>query len=253
MINTAFYGLFFVLSLYFQNVLHYSVLAAGLAFGPTSAAVFIGNVLAGRATNRRRVVSGGAALVAAAVAGLLVASTTTPFAALVVQLVALGFGLGLIVPAMTSAVLGSVDVTRSGVASGTLNTARQTGSVIGVALFGSFAASGVVHGLRLALVVSLILAVLVVGLSRRMGGPSSGDDLDDGEHEGCGDEGERDGDPALEAGGEVAARTRNSGEERRSGRSNPDGRSDALPGLKESRRGPGLPYGNLGQRQGLVR
>ena len=253
MINTAFYGLFFVLSLYFQNVLRYSVLAAGLAFGPTSVAVFIGNVLAGRAPNQRRIISGGAALVAASVAGLLVASTTAPFVALVVQLVALGFGLGLIVPVMTSAVLGSVDVTRSGVASGTLNTARQTGSVIGVALFGSFAASGVVHGLRLALVVSVILAVLVVVLSRRIGATSAGDDLGDSEQEGGGNESERDGDAALEAGGEVAARRGNSSEERRSRRGNPDGRSDALPGLQESRRRPGFPYGDVGQREGLVR
>ncbi len=253
MINTAFYGLFFVLSLYFQNVLHFSVLAAGLAFGPTSVAVFIGNVLAGRAANRRRVIAVGAALVALAGAGLLVASTATAFIAIAAQLVALGFGLGLIVPAMTSAVLGSVDVTRSGVASGTLNTARQAGSVIGVALFGSFAAGGVVHGLRLALVVSVILAVLVVALSRGIDGSSSGDDLDDGEDKRCRDEDERNGDAMLEAGGKVPARTRDGREEHRSRRGDPDGRSDALAGLQEPRRGPGLLYRNLGQREGLVR
>ncbi len=56
-----------------------------------------------------------------------------------VQLAALGFGLGLVVPAMTAALLGSVNASRSGIASGTLNTARQAGSVIGVALLGSLA------------------------------------------------------------------------------------------------------------------
>ena len=66
----------------------------------------------------------------------------TAFPTVVAQMVGLGFGLGLIVPVMTASLLGSVDRSRSGIASGTLNTARQTGSVIGVALFGSLVASG---------------------------------------------------------------------------------------------------------------
>jgi DHA2 family methylenomycin A resistance protein-like MFS transporter len=44
------------------------------------------------------------------------------------------------VTAITSALLGSVDPSRSGVASGTLTAFRQTGSVLGVALFGSLLA-----------------------------------------------------------------------------------------------------------------
>ena len=47
-----------------------------------------------------------------------------------------GFGMGLIVPAMTSAALLSVDPAQSGIAAGILNTARQIGGVLGVALTG---------------------------------------------------------------------------------------------------------------------
>jgi DHA2 family methylenomycin A resistance protein-like MFS transporter len=52
--------------------------------------------------------------------------------------------------------LGSVDKSRSGVASGVLNSMRQTGSVIGVALLGSLAggAGGMIAGLRLALLIA---------------------------------------------------------------------------------------------------
>src|SRR3954465_15463289 len=65
---------------------------------------------------------------------------------------ALGGGVGLVVPLMTSELLGSVDRARSGAASGTLNTMRHTGSVIGVALYGSLVAgSSVVSGLHAAL------------------------------------------------------------------------------------------------------
>jgi MFS transporter, DHA2 family, methylenomycin A resistance protein len=83
----------------------------------------------------------------------------------VVQLILLGLGLGLLVPAMTSALLGSVDKSRSGIASGTLNTARQTGSVLGVAVFGSLAAGDVVSGLHSSVAVSIALSLAAVALA----------------------------------------------------------------------------------------
>ena len=64
----------------------------------------------------------------------------TSYAMIVVPLTALGVGGGLVVPTVTAQLLGSVDRSRSGVASGTLNTLRQTGSAVGVALFGSLLA-----------------------------------------------------------------------------------------------------------------
>ena len=57
---------------------------------------------------------------------------------------------------------------RSGIASGTLNTARQTGSVIGVALFGSLIAGGRPGGgLHVALVIAAGLSLLVAVLDAR--------------------------------------------------------------------------------------
>jgi MFS transporter, DHA2 family, methylenomycin A resistance protein len=82
----------------------------------------------------RAVLGVGALLMIAGLVALLRIGAGSSYPSLAVQLAAIGFGLGLIVPAMTSSLLGSVDAERSGVASGTLNTARQTGSVIGVAL-----------------------------------------------------------------------------------------------------------------------
>jgi MFS transporter, DHA2 family, methylenomycin A resistance protein len=51
----------------------------------------------------------------------------------------IGGGLGLLVPPLTSTLLGSVEKARSGIAAGVLNATRQAGSVLGVALFGSLA------------------------------------------------------------------------------------------------------------------
>ncbi|MFK4601605.1 hypothetical protein ABIF57_001057 [Bradyrhizobium diazoefficiens] len=57
------------------------------------------------------------------------------------QMIAISGGLGLLVPPLTSTLLGSVEKARSGIAAGVLNATRQTGSVLGVALFGSLVAS----------------------------------------------------------------------------------------------------------------
>ena len=173
LINVAFYGLIFVFSLFFQRAQHFSALQAGLAFAPMTGAIMAANAVAGGLQQRfgaRAVIAGGALLMAAGAVALEGVGPHTAFAALVAQLIALGFGLGLIVPVMTSSLLGSVERSRSGIASGTLNTARQTGSVIGVALFGSLiAGGGLVDGLHVALVIAagLSLAVAVLGARTR--------------------------------------------------------------------------------------
>jgi DHA2 family methylenomycin A resistance protein-like MFS transporter len=51
-------------------------------------------------------------------------------------------GTGLAVPAVTTAVLASVERERGGVAAGVLNSIRQSGGAIGVALFGALGDGG---------------------------------------------------------------------------------------------------------------
>lgn len=80
-----------------------------------------------------------------------------------------GFGMGLIVPAMTAAALGSVAPAQSGIAAGILNTSRQIGGVLGVALTGVLLAGG--RGFPAALSVGtatcgvLVLASVLLTLS----------------------------------------------------------------------------------------
>jgi MFS transporter, DHA2 family, methylenomycin A resistance protein len=66
--------------------------------------------------------------------------------------------------------LGSVNRSRLGVAAGTLNTMRQAGSALGVALFGSLIASSFVSGLHVALEISIGLTVVIGGLTLLLGG-----------------------------------------------------------------------------------
>ncbi len=167
LVNVAFYGLIFVLSLYFQRLNGFSALATGLAFLPMMGAVFPANLLAARATERfgaPAIIAAGALIAAAGCVALLGIERGTNFWFMCAQLVAIGGGLGLLVPPLTSTLLSTVERARSGVASGVLNATRQTGSVLGVALFGSLVGktSTALSGTRDSLIIS---AILLIGAS----------------------------------------------------------------------------------------
>ena len=170
LVNVAFYGLIFVLSLYFQTVEKRSAFAAGLAFIPMMGAVLPANLLASRVSERfgaRAAIAAGAAICAAGCAALLWITPDTSYGVMVVQLVAIGGGLGLLVPPLTSALLGSVEKEKSGIAAGVLNATRQSGSVIGVALFGAIVARAGhfvagAHSVLLICIALLLASALVI-------------------------------------------------------------------------------------------
>jgi DHA2 family methylenomycin A resistance protein-like MFS transporter len=145
LVNIAYYGLIFVLSLYFQDINGLSPFATGLAFVPMLGAVLPVNLLAPRLAERigaPLTIAAGALLSAFACLALLWITPGTSYLAICLQLVAMSCGLGLLVPPLTSTLLGSVEKQRSGVAAGVLNATRQAGSVVGVALFGALVGRG---------------------------------------------------------------------------------------------------------------
>jgi DHA2 family methylenomycin A resistance protein-like MFS transporter len=183
-VNVAFYGLIFVLSLYFQRINGFSALATGLAFLPMMGAVLPTNLLAFRATERfgaPAIIAAGATTAAVGCLALFAIERGTSYWVMSAQLVAIGGGLGLLVPPLTSALLGTVEKARSGVASGVLNAARQTGSVLGVALFGSLVAktSTFMPGTRESLIISALLlscaSVVILACKNARGKGNSGD------------------------------------------------------------------------------
>jgi MFS transporter, DHA2 family, methylenomycin A resistance protein len=162
LVNVAFYGLIFVFSLYFQRVNGWSPLLTGLAFVPMMGAVLPVNLVAARIAERigaPQTIALGAALAAAGCLALLGIAPGTGYAEIGAQLVIIGGGLGLLVPPLTSTLLGSVEKSRSGIAAGVLNSTRQTGSVLGVALFGSLVgqSGGLMSGAHQSLMISALL------------------------------------------------------------------------------------------------
>jgi DHA2 family methylenomycin A resistance protein-like MFS transporter len=176
LVNVAFYGLIFVFSLYFQRINGMSPLATGLAFVPMMGAVLPVNLVAARVAERVGApvtIAAGAALAAGGCLALLGIGQGTPYWATCGQLIVIGCGLGLLVPPLTSTLLGSVEKSRSGIAAGVLNATRQTGSVLGVALFGALVgrANAFVAGAHASLAISAAL-LLVGGAAIWWGGVS---------------------------------------------------------------------------------
>jgi predicted MFS family arabinose efflux permease len=137
--GAAFAGTVYV-SLWLQSVLGLTPLQGGLVFIPLSLLSFGVAGGAGRwlQTLPPRVALGGG-LVIVGVASFLLALVNggASWTILVPGLAVLGVGVGMANPVLASAALAAVPRERSGMASGAVNTARQLGFALGVAVLGS--------------------------------------------------------------------------------------------------------------------
>ncbi|MDR6378073.1 MFS transporter [Paraburkholderia caledonica] len=161
-VNMTYYGMVFVLSLYLQRVRGYTALQAGLAFLPLTGGFLISNVASGWVVGRFgvRVPMIAGAITAGLGYGLLhLVDGSTPLLGLLLPFLLIPSGMGLAVPAMTTAVLASAQASRAGTASAVLNTARQAGGAVGVAAFGALAsgaaATQIVSGMQAATAISV--------------------------------------------------------------------------------------------------
>ena len=186
------FGLLFFLSLYLQNVLRYSPIETGATFLPMTLPLAFSQPIAGKISDRigaRWPMAAGMATLALSCLLLSRADEGSGFWSLVPGLVLAGLGMGVTMTPMTYAVLGSVGVDKSGVASGVLNTFRQTGGALGIAIMGAIltaktkgigpgptAAAAFVDGLQQAFLLGAVLtlagaivAVVAVRKTRPLG------------------------------------------------------------------------------------
>ncbi len=147
--GAAAFGQFFLLTLYLQEVLHYSAVETGVAFVPIAVTIVAVSNLAQSLTTRlgaRPMLTAGLLLTAAG--GVLYAQMPADgryfwdvFPALLVSGVGLGFSF---VP-VTIASLTGVGSADAGVASGLVNTSRQIGGSVGMAAVTTIAATATGH------------------------------------------------------------------------------------------------------------
>jgi EmrB/QacA subfamily drug resistance transporter len=140
LLNAAAFSASLFTSLWLQSILGLSPLQGGLAFIPLSLLSFAVAGGAGRwlQTFPPRLVIG-TGLVVIGIGSFLLALVDggSSWTVLVPGLAVLGVGVGMANPSLASAALATVPRERSGMASGAVNTARQLGFALGVAVLGS--------------------------------------------------------------------------------------------------------------------
>lgn len=135
------FGCLVLVSLWLQSVLGLSPVAAGLALTPLAAASFLVAAVAGRHIQRlapRLPIGLGLLLVAAGMlllrAGM---SADAGRASLLAGLVVTGIGVGLATPVLVSAATSTVPPRQAGMAGGAVNTFRQLGMTLAIAVLGA--------------------------------------------------------------------------------------------------------------------
>jgi EmrB/QacA subfamily drug resistance transporter len=174
LVSLGMFGVFFFISLYVQNVLGYSPTKAGAIFLPMTILIILIAPIAGKLSDRvgsRWLMGAGMAILGVSLLLYQRIGLHTGFWSLLPQLVLGGVGMALTMSPMTSAAMGSVPVDKAGVGSGVLNSFRQVGGSLGIALMGAIlltyqhptkskvvAAQQFVNGLHAALLVSAFIA-----------------------------------------------------------------------------------------------
>ncbi|WP_084556733.1 DHA2 family efflux MFS transporter permease subunit [Hamadaea tsunoensis] len=143
LVGAGMMGAFFFLTFYFQIVLGYTPIKAGLASLPVSLGVFISAGLASRFVPKigpKPLMVLGSLLAAAGMAYLTQISVTSAYASHVLpaQLI-LGLGMGFVFVPLSSLALLGVPNHDAGAASATLNATQQVGGSLGAALLNTFA------------------------------------------------------------------------------------------------------------------
>lgn len=152
LISFALFGSVFFLSQYFQSVLGFSPLQAGLRILPLAITLVICSAFSQQVNKRlgtKYTVALGAALCGL---GLLYMSFVydidTPYATVMIGQIILAAGLGIAISPATNSVMASIPVEKAGIGSAMNDTTRQLGGALGVAVLGTILNSVYLRGVE---------------------------------------------------------------------------------------------------------
>ena len=171
LVGASLFSMFFFISLYLQQVLHFSALQAGLSYLPLAVGIIVSAGGASQLVTRfgaKPVLVAGLVLITTGLLLFAGVSSHGTFAGDVLLpsvIVAVGLGFAF-VPLTILAVAGATDAD-AGLASGLINTAQQVGGAIGLAILSTIATSRTnsvlhsAHGAR-----NAVMGALTSGFSR---------------------------------------------------------------------------------------
>jgi len=169
-VGLAMFGTFFYVSLYMQNVLRYSPVEAGASFLPMTLLIILIAPRAGALTDKigsRWLVGVGMTLLAVMLFYYSQLGANESFWAILPGLLIGGVGMGSTMTPVTAAAMSAVAVDKAGVGSAVLNSARQVGGSLGIAVMGAIVASAsdFLTGFHDSLKVGALLCLVGAGVS----------------------------------------------------------------------------------------
>jgi predicted MFS family arabinose efflux permease len=145
----GFFAMFFFLTLYMQEVLHFSPIQAGAAYLPVTACLAIASGVSSQLFSRigtRPVIVAGALLSAGGIYYLSRISPHDTYAAdLLPGLVIMAIGFGAVFVGVTTAANAGVPSDKAGLAAGLLSTSQQLGMALGLAILSAVATARTHH------------------------------------------------------------------------------------------------------------
>jgi EmrB/QacA subfamily drug resistance transporter len=187
LVGLAMFGVFFYNSLFIQNIIGWSAVQTGASFLPMTVLIILVAPLAGKYSDRvgsRWLMGLGMVLLSASLFIFSRLDETATFWSILPGLLVGGFGMAIVMTPTTAAAMGSVPVDKAGVGSAVLNSGRQVGGALGIAVMGAIVAAAVTavpgtpasaaqfvtgyqHALTVAALIALAGAVLSVVTVRK--------------------------------------------------------------------------------------
>ena len=177
LVALAMFGVFFFVSLYMQNVLGYSAVQTGAAFLPMTVLIILVAPVAGKTSDRigsRGLMTAGMLLLALQLTMFSQLGADATFWHLLPALIIGGIGMAMTMTPSAAAATRSVPVDKAGVGSAVLNSARQVGGTMGIAIMGAIVAEraggeisidAFMRGFETALLVAAAIAAVGAGVA----------------------------------------------------------------------------------------
>jgi EmrB/QacA subfamily drug resistance transporter len=152
LVTMAMFGIFVFFPIYMQTFRGWSPIQAGAALLPWTLMVVVFAPIAGKLSDRvgsRWLMAGGMTVVAICCLELSTVGLHSSFWHMLPGFVLGGLGMSFVMTPMSAAAMGAVSVDKAGVASGVLNTFRQVGVALGIAIMGAIItnrATAAAHG-----------------------------------------------------------------------------------------------------------
>jgi EmrB/QacA subfamily drug resistance transporter len=146
LVGLAMFGIFFYNSLLLQGVLGYSAIQTGATFLPMTVLIILVAPIAGRFSDRigaRWLMGAGMSLLAISLLLFGTLDANSSFWNILPGLLVGGLGMAVTMAPTTAAAMGSVPVAQAGVGSAVINSMRQVGGSLGIAIMGALVATRV--------------------------------------------------------------------------------------------------------------